>query len=137
MKKFVLTVIAYIVASMVIAVPWHLIWFKDVYHNLGAIGREDPIIALGMFSMVLQGAVIAYVYPYLSKGGHPVVEGVKITFILGILIYSVMGPATAAKYRIEPISTFLMYHTAFQFIQFTLAGAVIGFIQGRKIQSTR
>ena len=132
MKKFIFTVIAYVVASMSIAVPWHLIWFKDVYHQMGAIGRENPIIALGMLSMVMQGIVIAYLYPRLQEDRHPVVEGIRINFILGVLIYSVMGPATVAKYQIEPVGTFLIYHTAFQTIQFILTGTVIGLIQGKK-----
>lgn len=132
MNKFVLTVAAYVVLSMCVAVPWHLIWFKDLYHQMGAIGRENPIIALGMLSMLMQGIVIAYLYPKLQENRSPIVEGVRINFILGALVYSVMGPATVAKYQIEPVATFLLYHTAFQSIQFAVTGAAIGLIQGRK-----
>jgi len=35
---------------------------------------------------------------------------------------------TAAKFAIEPIGTFLVYHTVFQIIQFTLTGAALGWI---------
>ena len=43
-----------------------------------------------------------------------------------------MGFATAAKFNIEPVAPFLMYHTVFQFIQFTLTGAALGFIYKEK-----
>jgi len=42
-----------------------------------------------------------------------------------------MGFTTAAKIRIEPISTFLAYHTVFQLIQFIVTGAALGLIYGR------
>jgi len=40
----------------------------------------------------------------------------------------VMGFATAAKIEIEPISSFLAYHTVFQLIQFVLTGTALGWI---------
>jgi hypothetical protein len=55
-----------------------------------------------------------------------------VTMIAGLLIYTVMGFATAAKMRIEPVGEFLAYHTAFQFVQFLLTGAALGLIYGRR-----
>jgi hypothetical protein len=131
-KKIALATLSYVVLSMLIAFPWHMIWFHDLYEKMGAVTRAEPIVPLGMLSMLIQGAVIAYLYPFWYKGGHPVFQGIKFSFIAGLLIYTVMGFATAAKMNIEPVSTFLIYHTAFQAIQFTLTGAALGLIYGRK-----
>jgi hypothetical protein len=39
-----------------------------------------------------------------------------------------MGFATAAKFNIEPVMPFLIYHTVFQAIQFILTGTALGLI---------
>ncbi|MCC6155817.1 MAG: DUF1761 domain-containing protein [Candidatus Hydrogenedentes bacterium] len=127
----VLAVVSYIVLSMAIAYPWHLIWFHDVYHAMGAVTRPEPNVPLGMLSMLIQGLVIAHLYPLYYRGGNPIVEGIKFSMIVGLMVYSVMGPATAAKFDINPISTFLAYHTTFQVLQFLITGIALGAIFGR------
>ncbi|MCL4677619.1 MAG: DUF1761 domain-containing protein [Alphaproteobacteria bacterium] len=129
--KFIAATLSYVVLSMALAFPWHMVLFLEVYMEMGAMTRAEPIIALGFFSMILQGMVIAYFYPFYYRGGHPVFQGVKFSLIIGLLVYSVMGFATAAKMDINPVSTFLLYHTAFQFLQFTITGAALGLIYGR------
>lgn len=131
-KKIIFATISYVVLSMAVAFPWHMIWFHDLYVEMGAVTRAEPIIPLGMLTMVIQGFVLAYLYPFYYRGGNPVLNGIKFTFIAGLLIYTVMGFATVAKMDIEPISTFLLYHTAFQAIQFLITGAALGMIYGRK-----
>lgn len=137
MKKFLLAVLSYFVLTMLWAYPWHIMWFHDLYQELGAITREPPIIPFGMAAIVIQGIVIAYLYPFYYHGGHPVVQGIKFSLIIGLMVYTVMGFATAAKFQIEPASTFLIYHTIFQFIQFVLTGAALGLIYGREPSSSQ
>lgn len=134
-KKFIFSTLSYVVISMAVAFPWHMVWFHEVYLQMGAMTRADPIIPLGMLSMVIQGGVIAYFYPFYYRGGNPAVQGIKFSLIIGLLVYTVMGFATAAKMDINPVSTFLLYHSVFQFIQFTLTGAALGLIYGREVSS--
>ena len=131
MTKFIAAVLSYFVITMAWAYPWHIVWFHDHYVEWGAITRDPPLIPLGIAAVVIQGVVIAYLYPYFYRGGQPVVEGIKFSLIIGMMVYTVMGFATAAKFKIEPISQFLIYHTIFQFIQFVLTGTALGFIFGR------
>lgn len=131
-KKIALATLSYVVLSMAVAFPWHMIWFHDLYTQMGAVTRSEPIIPLGMLAMGIQGVVIAYLYPFWYRGGNPVVQGIKFSFIAGLLIYTVMGFATVAKMNINPVSTFLIYHTVFQAIQFVITGAALGLIYGKK-----
>lgn len=131
-KKIIFATVSYVVLSMAVAFPWHMIWFHNLYAEMGAVTRAEPIIPLGMLTMVIQGFVLAYLYPFYYRGGNPALNGIKFTFIAGLLIYTVMGFATVAKMNIEPISTFLLYHTAFQVIQFLITGAALGLIYGKK-----
>lgn len=131
-KKIALATLSYLVLSMAIAFPWHMIWFHDLYTQMGAVTRPQPIIPLGMLAMLIQGVVIAYLYPFWYRGGNPIAQGIEFSFIAGLLIYTVMGFATVAKMNIEPVSTFLIYHTVFQAIQFVITGAALGLIYGKK-----
>ena len=131
MKKASLAVLSYFIITMLWAYPWHVIWFHELYVELGAFTRTAPIMPLGIAAVLIQGIVIAYLYPMYYRGGNPILQGIKFSLIIGLMVYTVMGFATAAKIQIEPISTFLAYHTVFQLIQFTTTGAVLGLIYGR------
>ena len=133
MKKLGLFVVAYFIITMAWAYPWHVVWFYDLYEGWGAMTREHPIMMLGIAAVLIQGLVIGYLYPYFNKGdGNPVLRGIKFSLIIGLMTYTAMGFATAAKIQIEPVSQFLLYHTVFQAIQFTLTGAALGLIYGQK-----
>lgn len=131
MKKIALFTLAYFVITMAWAYPWHLVWFHDLYLSWGAMTREHPIMLLGIAAILIQGVVLGYLYPFFYKGGQPILQGIKFNLIAGLLVYTAMGFATAAKIQIEPVSQFLMYHTVFQLIQFTLTGAALGWIYRR------
>lgn len=128
MSKLVLFVVSYFVITMGWAYPWHLVWFHDLYIEWGAFQREEPIMILGISAILIQGLVIGYLYPFFFKGGHPILQGIKFNLIIGLMTYTAMGFATAAKFNINPIMPFLVYHTIFQTIQFVLTGAALGFI---------
>ena len=68
-KKFLAAVLGYIVVTFVIAAGWHLVLFREVYDELGIFTRREPLIALGIVSMIMQALVLAYWYPRWSRGG--------------------------------------------------------------------
>ena len=113
---------------MALAYPWHLVWFHDLYVKLGAFTRPEPIIPLGVLSVLIQGAVLSCFYPRFYRGGNPFVKGIQYSLALGLLVYTCMGFSTAAKFDINPVSTFLLYHTVFQTLQFVIFGVALGFI---------
>ena len=129
MKRTIVFVIAYFIISMGWAYPWHMVWFHALYAEWGAFQRTEPLIMLGMLATLIQGAVIAYLYPFYLQGKEStLVRGISFSLIIGLMVYSVMGFATAAKFMIEPVAPFLALHTVFQVIQFTLTGVALGFI---------
>ena len=131
-NRFIFAVMSYIVITFAIAFPWHFIWFKELIHELGIYNKSEPIFALGILSMLIQGSVMAYLYPYVYKGGHPVGEGITFGLMMGVFLFSVSTLANAAKIDVSSISTFVLIQAAFHAIQFTLAGAAIGLIYGRR-----
>ena len=128
-RQLGLFVIAYFVITMAWAYPWHMMWFHDAYVEMGAFQRAEPIMVLGMAAIVLQGWVIGYLYPfYADRKGYGIWSGIRFNLIVGLMTYTVMGFVTAAKFQIEPVSTFLAYHTVFQALQFIFTGTALGLI---------
>ncbi|MCG8072940.1 MAG: hypothetical protein N0C86_13260, partial [Candidatus Thiodiazotropha taylori] len=86
----------------------------------------------GIAAIVTQGLVIGYLYPFYNRGGGShILRAIRFNLIIGLMTYSAMGYATAAKFQIEPVLPFLTYHTLFQIIQFTLTGTALGMIFGK------
>lgn len=130
-KKFFLSIFGYIVANMIVAVPWHMVLFHKKYLDMGAFTRDEPIMWFGMFAMLLQGTVFAYFYPIYYRhmgGGNPFIRGIQFCLFLGLTVWSVMVFATAAKFKIEPVIDFVLLSTAFQFIAYCVVGLTFGLI---------
>ncbi len=128
-KKLGTFVAAYFFISMAWAYPWHMVFFHDVYVEMGAFQRTEPIMLLGIAAIIVQGFVLGYLYPFYARvKGYGLVSGVKFNLIVGLMTYTVMGFTTAAKFNIAPVGQFLVYHTIFQLIQFTLTGLSLGLI---------
>ncbi|MCG8018236.1 MAG: hypothetical protein JAY97_18670 [Candidatus Thiodiazotropha sp. 'RUGA'] len=131
MKKALLFLLAYFVITMAWAYPWHMLLFHDQYVAWGAFQRDEPIMLLGIAAIVTQGLVIGYLYPFYNRGGGShILRAIRFNLIIGLMTYSAMGFATAAKFQIEPVLPFLAYHTLFQTIQFVLTGTALGMIYG-------
>ncbi len=129
-KALILATLLYSVVSMILGFTWHFTLFSDVYRQLGIYNREPPIIPLEFASMILQGLILAFLYPRYWRGGRPLVEGIKFGLIMGTFLFSVSTLANAAKIQVSSISTWLTIQTAFHLIQFIIAGAGIGLIYG-------
>lgn len=129
--KYALAVLAYAVPSMLLAVPWHLRWFKQEYHDFGIYTRADPIIALGLATMLMQGIVIACLYPRWYRGGTPAWEGIKFALHIGLFLYSVSTLAIIAKVEVANPWHFVFLSGLFHTIQFTVAGVAVGLAFGR------
>lgn len=130
-KAFWWAAIGYAVVTLVLGMVWHFVWFHDLYYRLGIYNRQDPIIPLGLLSMLIQGCVLAYLYPFFSRGGHPVKRGITYGLIMGLYLYSVSTLANAAKIMVASLPTWLGIQALFHVVQFVLAGAIIGLAYGK------
>jgi len=135
-KKFVLAVIAYIVVTFAVAASWHLLFFKDLYDQLAIFTRKEPLIPLGVVSIIMQALVLAYLYPLLYRGGSPVKQGLKFGLLTGVLMASIAVFAEAGKQNVSSLTTWLVFETAYYLLQFGALGVIIGLIYGRSIRQT-
>jgi hypothetical protein len=121
--------LAYLVITFALGFIWHLVVFRSLYRRLGIYTRiDDPIIPLGLLAMLIQGAVLAYLYPLVADGAHPARDGILFGLLLGLFMASSAVIAEAAKQRVTSLRTWFAVESTYYAIQFTLAGLAIGFI---------
>lgn len=134
-KKFWFAFAAYVVATFIIAASWHLVLFKGLYEELGIFTRKEPIIPLGIASIIMQALVLAYLYPRFSKGAGPVKEGVAFGLLIGVLMASIAVFAEAGKQNVSSLTTWLTFKSVYYLLQFGLVGVIIGLIYGKQTHS--
>ncbi|MBY0471542.1 DUF1761 domain-containing protein [bacterium] len=134
-RKFILSTLVYSIVTMIHGFTWHFNFFPEVYAQLGIYNREPPVIPLGFASMIIQGIILAYLYPRYYRGGTPVKEGIKFGLIMGFFLFSISTLANAAKIQVSSMSTWLAIQSAFHLIQFVVAGAGIGLVYGKLSKS--
>ena len=123
---------SYLVITFAMGFVWHLVIFKELYAKLGIFTRiDDPIIPLGFTAMLIQGAVLAYLYPLITKGGSPIPEGLKFGLLMGLFIASSAVIAEAAKQRVSSLPTWLIVESVYYIIQFSLSGVAIALIYAK------
>lgn len=130
-KKILFAALGYLLVSFALGASWHFAFFPEVYHGFGIYNRADPIIPLGVLSMVLQGLVMAVLYPRWYRGETPLAAGVKFGLLMGLFLFSVSTIANAAKIDVKGLGDFLLIQAAFHALQFAAAGAVFGLVFGR------
>lgn len=118
-RRFMLTVLAYLVPTFALGFVWHLVLFAATYNRLG-IYRPDVIIPFGFLSMVLQGLIFAAVYPRVVR--DPASFGSAARFAAGaaLLAWTFTTLAVAAKHPMTSVPTFVAMETAFTVVQFLL-----------------
>ena len=132
MKRFVLSVLAYLIVVFIIAVTWHVVLFNQQYLSFGM--RKEPIFELGILSMIIQGLISAYLFPKVAKENSPIYEGLKFGLIIALFMGSYGVLAEAGKYDVGSVSSYVGYEGAFFIIQYAIVGVVIGLIHGKKFK---
>ncbi|MBM9500260.1 DUF1761 domain-containing protein [Leptospira sp. 201903071] len=127
MKKFTYAVLGYLIPTFLLGASWHFIFFSELYDSFGIYSRKDPIIPLGFGSMLIQGIVLAYLFPFYNTKGNSIVRGIQFGLIMGVFLYSVSTIANAAKMEIHSVGIWFLVQAVFHLIQFTVAGFFIGF----------
>lgn len=131
--KFLAAWAGYLIATFIGGFVWHLLLFKQTYIDLKIFTRiEDPVIPLGLSAMFIQGALLAYVYPVLSRRRRPVVDGLRFGVLAGVFLATSAVLAEAGKNYVTSLSTWLVLETTYYLLQFMFSGLVIALVYGRQ-----
>lgn len=127
-RSFWLGFAAYVLPTFPIAFVWHLVLFEQKYRAL-RIYRDEPVIAFGLASMIIQGAIFSWLFPRVfARGGTSFLkDGLLYGLGAGLLSWSFTTLAVAAKNVMVSVPDFLLLETAFTVLQFAIVGPLIAF----------
>ena len=122
MISFYLLVPAYLVVSFILGAVWHVVLFKKYYRKLAIYSNiEKPRFAFGFLAMLLQGFVLAYMYPLI--GNQLLFGGGLFLLLLSFMVF-----AEAGKQNATSLSGFVFIQTAFCAVQAILVALAFGLI---------
>jgi hypothetical protein len=121
MKRYVVSVLAYLVPTFILGYVWHLILFQSYYEAL-AIYRQDVIIPFGFLSMLIQAAIFAWIYgkAFAGAGGRVLTRTLRYGGVCAALSWSFTTLAVSAKNVMASVPDYLLVETAFTIVQWTL-----------------
>lgn len=124
-RNFWLGFAAYLVPTFPIAFVWHLVLFGQKYHAL-QIYRDEPVIAFGLGSMIIQGAIFSWLFPRVfAPGGSVLSNGLLYGLGAGLLSWSFTTLAVAAKNVMISVPDYVLLETVFTILQFVVVGPLI------------
>lgn len=130
-KRILYGTLGYFILTFALGVTWHFVFFKDVYHSLGAYNREQPIFLFGIVAILGQGMILSYLFQFFYRGAAPIKEGLVFSWLMGLFMYTLTTIAFAAKTEVSSLPMWLAIQAAFHFFQFTVTGVLLGIIFGR------
>ena len=127
-----LTVLAYIIATFGVQGTSHFLINADHYSAI-TIMRAEPIIPMGLASMVIQGLIFAYMFPIFNRGSHPVRNALRFTWAIGAFLASYIALGEAGKYAVPSIGSWVAVELSTAAAQFTLFGLFLGVLHKRSV----
>ncbi len=130
MLRAVLTVAVYVVATFAVQATSHFVVNVEHYAQL-TYARKDPILPFGVVSMLVQGSVMAFLYPRLEGAGKSILHAVTFAWLMGAFLVSYIALGEAGKYAVPSVGAWLAVESAAGLAQFTLFGLLLGLIHRR------
>lgn len=125
-----LTILAYMVTTFGVQGTSHFLVNANYYAAI-PIMRAEPIIPMGLASMVVQGLIFALLFPMINRGPHPIRNGIVFSCTLGAFLASYIVLGEVGKYAIPSIGTWIAIEGSVAAVQFTLFGVALGFLHRR------
>lgn len=126
--RYGLAILAYLVPTFALGFVWHLVLFEDYYAAL-QIYRSDIIIPLGLFSMLIQAVIFAWIFDkaFAPLSGTWLTRSIRYAAVGAILSWSFTTIAVAAKNVMASVPDYLLIETAFTIVQWTIVAPLTAF----------
>ncbi|MGQ0640885.1 MAG: hypothetical protein ACT4P6_08995 [Gemmatimonadaceae bacterium] len=95
--------------------------------------RPEPIVPMGLLSMISQGLVFAFLFPTFNRGPNPIRNGLVFSWALGAYLASYIVLGEAGKYAIPSIGSWIAVELSAAAVQFTVFGALRGLLHRRSL----
>jgi hypothetical protein len=125
MRAILLGTLAYIVVTFVTQGVSHFA-INHAHYTAVTFMRAEPVFALGIVSMIVQGVILTYLYPFYSGGASDWRRGLSYGILLGLFFVSYPALAEPAKFQVPSIPSWIGVETVTGLVQFGLFGLVVG-----------
>jgi hypothetical protein len=132
--RVALTVVAYVLTTFAVQGTSHFAINADHFAAI-PIMRAEPMIALGITSMVIQGLIFAWLYPIYATGASTLRKSITFSWLIGGFLASYIVLGEAGKYAIPSVSSWIAVEALAAFAQFTLFGVWLGLIHRARASS--
>lgn len=122
--------LAYTLITFPLAVVWHILLFEEKYKAFGYF-QGEPSFLLGFVTILIQGVVLSFLYPYVKFSGNGSVRGLKYSLLIGVFFWSSHVLAFVAKQLIQNAVGFVAMESFYLLLQFGIYGVLIGNIYNR------
>lgn len=130
LKPVLAGILAYTLVTFPLAVVWHILLFEEKYKAFGYIEGE-PSFLLGFVTILIQGAVLSFLYPFVKFSGSGSVRGLKYSLLIGVFFWTSHVLAFVAKQTIQNPVGFVAMESFYLFLQFGIYGVLIGSIYNK------
>lgn len=133
-KRFWLGVAAYVLPTFPLGYVWHLVLFAPQYRAL-QIYQPDVIIPLGLLSMLIQGALLSWVFPKVVRDDGDESwfrRGLKFGLCVGLFAWTLTTLVVAAKHAMTSVPLFVALESGFTLIQYIIVGPLIAWAHRRQ-----
>lgn len=119
--------LAYTITTFPLAVIWHVVLFENEYKAFGYFNGE-PSFALGFLTILIQGLVLSFLFPFVKFSGASIKRGLKYCAVLGLFFWTSHVLALLAKQAMPEPWSFALMESLYLLIQFGIYGCCLGLI---------
>ncbi|WP_269583635.1 hypothetical protein [Roseibium sp. Sym1] len=124
MIRIGISTLAYCAIVFPLALIWHVGLFKERYQAFGYFDGE-PNVSLGLVTIVIQGVVLALLYPVINIGSSGLAKAAQFCALTGVFLWTTHVLAFVAKQQVPDPLPFVLMETGYLALQFGLfAGAL-------------
>lgn len=129
-KPVIFGTLAYTLVTFPLAVIWHILLFEEKYKGFGYF-QGEPSFLLGFVTILIQGAFLSFLYPFVKFSGNGLIRGLKYSLLIGVFFWTSHVLAFVAKQTIQNPAGFVAMESFYLFLQFGIYGVLIGFIYNK------
>lgn len=123
MKRHIFSIVGYVFATFLVQGLSHFVVFAKHYAGIPIL-KAQPIFALGFSSMLIQGAILSFLFAnsHFDNGRLP--EALRFAWLFGAFLVSYIALAEAGKYAVPSIASWIAVEAGAGLVQFTLVGVL-------------
>lgn len=124
MRNMLLTALGYVVIVFPLALVWHLGPLRPSYEAFGYF-EGTPNVAVGLLSMVVQGATLAVLYPRFQPARAGMTRALRFCLLVGLFFWSCHVLGLVAKQEVPNAMGFIALESLYLALKYALLAGLL------------